>query len=1548
MNTLKLKIGSAALSFFLVLVYSPFSLADDTEIFFSNSASSAIKPNVLFVMDTSGSMTNKDGGTTTRLDRMKTALKSIISSSTNVNIGLMRFVRTGGSVLYPVADIDSITSSSSIGSVTARITESSDDAEEDETTHAVTLDEEVLSITTKIPGFGIIDQRISSSSDDAEERSNGSMYLSSTDLEIMTDGSDQQKVGLRFPNLVIPTGATILSASIEFVIDEDHTGSIDVDIFGEQIDSGTFSDSNDVSGRTKTTASRSWPIIAISPSIGDTLTTPDLTNLVQEIVSNGAWNNTTQAITFIMELTSSFGRRTVESFDGDSSLAPRLLITYQDGVASSTDSYIGLRFQDLEIPQGVTITSASIDFSAATASSGTASYTLRGEDVDDSGTFLGVDNDISGRTRTTATVNWAGASDWDATDDVNSTPDLTAIVQEITDRTGWCGGNSMSFLMARSGANLGSRFAKSFDDNATNSPTLRVTYDSVNTPAGASRCTIKEYVVSINSDENDAEEKNSANHSMNLASSDIEMINDGGTNQLVGLRFEDIFVPNGAVIKDAYISFSADGNTTGATSLVIQGEDADSSDIFTSSNRDISDRTLTTASATWSAIPSWTSGEWYNSPDLSTVIKEVVDRSGWVAGNDMTFVISGSGNRQADTHDENAALAAKLVIKAESYGEPVTSTETVRDELLDIVDDMINSSGTPIVDALYEAALYYRGDSVDIGKTRGTNDDSTKRYDRASHEDSYSGGAHNYPVNCTTEDLNSTDCVDEKIDGSPVYISPIVQECQTNNIILLSDGQASLNNAESKVKTLANISSCAHSGAEACGPELAKFLYEQDQLDGAGELSNSQNIKTYTIGFNFTSQYFKDIATAGGGEFYEADSSAQLVSKFEEIFQSLLNVDTTFVSPGVTVNSFNRLNHRDELYFSLFRPDTHPLWSGNLKRYRLDKTGDIYDNSSPSKVATDSTTGFFDATSKSWWSSSVDGNIVASGGAAEQLPSPNSRKIYTYYAGSPSNLASSDNALTYTNNANITKARLGIDSESDSYHEDLINWARGVDINDDDSDSIVTEARNALADPLHSIPHLVTYGGTSASPDITIYYGDNQGFVHAIDGDTGVEEFAFIPEALLPNLNTLFVNSESSDHPYGMDGAVTTWVNDANGDGQIVAADGDHVYLYVGMRRGGRNYYALDVTDRSAPEMLWTITGGSGDFGLLGQSWSKPAKTQVKINNSIEDVLIFSGGYDENQDGYTIRTTDTVGAAVYMVDASTGAVLWSGGSTEFTEMQYSIPSDIRIIDINGDGLLDQMYFGDMGGQIWRLDVNNGANASSLVSGGVIADFGGATAAENRRFYHAPDVSVLSEGTSKYLMIAIGSGFQAHPLEKIIEDRFYVIRDENVYEAPATYTKLAESDLYDATENHLGDVSASNTLAEQSAAVTALATKNGWFIKLEGTGEKALATSTTVAGELFFTTYEPTATNTGCTVSAGTPWLYNIDIAGATPVKNYDEVGLDTQLTKNDRKVQLNTPALPPAPQRLRIDGQDIICVGTECETIESTETLIKTYWVEED
>jgi type IV pilus assembly protein PilY1 len=871
---------------------------------------------------------------------------------------------------------------------------------------------------------------------------------------------------------------------------------------------------------------------------------------------------------------------------------------------------------------------------------------------------------------------------------------------------------------------------------------------------------------------------------------------------------------------------------------------------------------------------------------------------------------------------------------------PLDYIETNRAAFKTSLNSLNPDTWTPLSETLLEAMRYYEGGNVFLG--------------------SQSVAASKDPGN------------------SSKYKSPIISECQPNNIVLLTDGEptydaylsgsySSTDDGASRTVIQSEVGKCSGN----CLDEVAKHMYDHDMRPTG--LNDKQNIKTYTIGFNLDDPLLKRTAEGdgtqnnigGGGLYFTADDTAQLDSALKDILNDIKSTNTTFVTPGVAVNSFNRLNHRDELYFSVFKPELRPEWSGNLKRYRLGSDGNIYD--AVNVDAIDDTTGFFKSSAQSIWSSQVDGDQVSLGGFASKLPTTNSdRKVFTYITGNSLELTDASNEVSVANKANVSKALLGIAAASDAEHESLINWTRGMDANDDDGDSNRTEGRQVILDPLHSPPVVVIYGGTDAAPDSTVFISDNQGFLHAVNAQDGTrsgygnsegeELFAFIPEDLLVNQKALYDNLNSASHPYGLDGAISTWTRDVNGDNQLNGS-GDFVRIFAGMRRGGRNYYALDVTDRTKPKFLWDIKGGviGDDFEELGQTWSRPAKTKIKLQGNLVDVLIFGGGYDTNQDSALSKSTDTSGRAVFIINAETGQLIWSANITSFPDMKYSIPSDVRIIDINGDGATDQMYVGDMGGQVWRFDIDNENSKSSPdVYGGVIADLSGSTATENRRFYHAPDVSFTLDGGTRKVAIAIGSGWQAHPLDDVVVDRFFLIKNEDVTERPIDangapdYVKLTESDLYDATDNHLGHVSAVNTTAQQVQAYLDYARAEGWYITLERPGEKVLASSLTVNNELFFTTYEPTPNTSGCNISAGTPRIFHINLGNATPINNYDGIGKDTELTAPDREYKLKTTSLPTTPQRLRVDGKDQLCIGTECQQLNTGESVIDTYWIEEE
>ncbi|WP_309045738.1 pilus assembly protein [Marinobacter sediminicola] len=781
------------------------------------------------------------------------------------------------------------------------------------------------------------------------------------------------------------------------------------------------------------------------------------------------------------------------------------------------------------------------------------------------------------------------------------------------------------------------------------------------------------------------------------------------------------------------------------------------------------------------------------------------------------------------------------------------------------------------------------------------------------------------------------------------YVSPISLECQSNNIILLTDGEPTrdTNHNATMISEIGKSCTGGSNSTRNCLPDIAGYMKNNDM---SSAYAGDQTITTYTVGFEINDPLLADTATAGGGKYYQANDAQQLANAFDDIVRSVLDTSSTFVAPGVAVNTFNRLNHFDALYYSVFEPDTRPLWQGNLKRYRISSTGDIVDVNG--NQAVDPATGFFKDGAQSWWAQAPDGKAVTAGGVRSKLPAvTNNRKVYTWANGKA--LTANDNLVTTANTAFITKTLLGDSAMSDAEQLALIRWIRGEDVLDENGDSNTTDARKFVADPLHSEPKLIVYGGTEANPDTAVFFGDNQGYLHAIDGETGESYFAFIPTELLKNQRIFMENSNAvASRIYGMDGSIVSWVK--NPSGAVSAADGDHVYLYAGMRRGGRSYYALDVTSKAAPKALWHISGGSGQFAELGETWSTPVKSKINLDGTIKDVLFFAGGYDDNQDSVSTRTKDSVGRALYVVDAKTGARLWwagptsSGADLELSQMEYSIPASPKVLDIDGDGLADQVYVGDMGGQIWRFDLNNGEPANSLVHGGRIADFSGSGVADARRFYHTPDLAISRYWGKRYLTMMIGSGYHAHPLNKVINDRAYMLRIPELFGAPVDasgnvkYTTHTESDLLNITDNKIGQ----GTDAEKLAAEQNLSTKKGWMLHLENSGEKILSSSLVVDGVATFTTYEPAATLSACAPSTGRARLYSVSLRDGRPVRNYDSIGKDSELTKDDRSKDVPIPGIPPSPSLLRIKKNAFICVGTNCEPVADSNTFTQTFWRE--
>lgn len=189
----------------------------------------------------------------------------------------------------------------------------------------------------------------------------------------------------------------------------------------------------------------------------------------------------------------------------------------------------------------------------------------------------------------------------------------------------------------------------------------------------------------------DAEEAVSSG-SMNLSSSDLELGADGTTNQFVGMRFTNISVPRNASILNAYVEFEVDETGSDPTSVLVQGQASDNAPAFSSSTGNISNRTRTTAQVPWNNIPAWTvtNAKW-QTPNISSIIQEIVNRSGWNSGNSIVIIINGTGRRTAEAYDGEIPAAPKLVIQYATGG---TSTPTATPSQTPTATDTFTPSPT--------------------------------------------------------------------------------------------------------------------------------------------------------------------------------------------------------------------------------------------------------------------------------------------------------------------------------------------------------------------------------------------------------------------------------------------------------------------------------------------------------------------------------------------------------------------------------------------------------------------------------------------------------------------------------------------------------------------------------------------------------------------------------------------------------------------------------------------------------------------------------------
>ena len=404
--------------------------------------------------------------------------------------------------------------------------------------------------------------------------------------------------------------------------------------------------------------------------------------------------------------------------------------------------------------------------------------------------------------------------------------------------------------------------------------------------------------------------------------------------------------------------------------------------------------------------------------------------------------------------------------------------------------------------------------------------------------------------------------------------------------------------------------------------------------------------------------------------------------------------------------------------------------------------------------------------------------------------------------------------------------------------------------------------------------------------------------------DDGTDLWGFIPPDLLPNLKN-FNNSLASLQIF-VDGSPKAYVTyNYNADGSIQSVS--QAILIFGERRGGNQYYALDVTNPTSPTFLWSIsptkiisgttTTTTTAYQELGQSWSTPILGKIKNGSGTKWVAFIGGGYDATHEDTTPAGTDTSGRAIYVVDITNGSQIWKYTHSNDSNMKYCIPSDITPVDVDGNGLIERLYVGDVGGEIWRFDIGDMSNTASWTGELIFKGSG--------KIFYPPDVTFESNrGSGTYDMLFFGTGDREKPNNSPVVNTLYSIKDYDTLASPLT--ALTEGNLIDVTQDVLQSSSATQT--QKQNILTSLQSASGWYIRLNQSagenpdpGEKCSGPAVVLGGAVYYTTFTPTPVNTQtvCTLGTGSGNVYILQYQ--TGMAMFD-LNNDTMIGVSDRSI----------------------------------------------
>jgi len=782
---------------------------------------------------------------------------------------------------------------------------------------------------------------------------------------------------------------------------------------------------------------------------------------------------------------------------------------------------------------------------------------------------------------------------------------------------------------------------------------------------------------------------------------------------------------------------------------------------------------------------------------------------------------------------------------------------------------------------------------------------------------------------------------------------PVVEECQKNFIIIVTDGEPTSDNFNTSGSLTRGFSNFENrligdyytddswsdpdvgpSGEEVGSPpwafssgsgyldDIAKFMQDRDCRPDYPDTHNVVDV--YTVGFSTAgavNSLLRKTAENGNGLYFNGNQADELTEALVRSVKDIISKSQGFSAATVPAA---RTADGGKLYTTLFQPTSaRPFWPGLLRSYQITVGGEIRDKDGGCALTNLTnppacTGGTFksEAAAPPFWN------------ASKEMPGANGRKLLVSLPDlDGQRVAPFDHSLTAADLGGNLGSRSGYPPHPNVHRNHRLDeaivafiagceWGTGMSSGGgDDFANCVDRTRvesggdvpDRLGDIFHSNPVVVgspaSFIGESsyrdfandptyAERDRVIIAGANDGFLHGFhagdydgalgrhDPGTGVEVFAFMPWGARSKVSKL-ARDDATLHALSVDGSPSVadvWI-DHNGDptDDKIASEWKTV-LVTGMREGGEQYLALDVSDPSAasyPAYMWEfpLESDSAWRSRVGQTWSQPVITRVKteaIGGHVQEkwVAIVGFGYDETSDpnaAATYNPSSLKGRGIAMIDVETGRPLavrqFGAGVGEVSDMYYAIPSAPAVLDYDQDGFADIIYVGDLGGNVWKWVIRAPGLASPTAAQlyqpnwsfrkFFDSDPSRPTADHARSFYFAPSATLVSG----ILHLGMGSGERSHLNCSSalggcdVGNRFYVLKDRDIWDTGS----LETIDGRGSSTGDLTDVTGFEDSCPRNIE------RSGFFFEVED-GEKFVTNSEVFNAFFFASTFRPDLTN----------------------------------------------------------------------------------------